>query len=288
MELVAVDRSDPNGGWGWDFAAANLCATDRHVPGTVRDKLRRSYDYLFLSPHLDDVVLSCGGFLWQITEAGRSAIVVSFFAGDPPHGALSPLARTAHDLWGLRGNAMHVRRSEDARACTALGAHFLHMGMMDCVYRRDPRSHSPLYPAQKDVFGPIHPIDLEAALKPLSELVRALPSAHHVLAPLALGDHVDHQLLRMAVQRSSFGPVSFYEDYPYCTAVQVRSPPRTRAKVHAVTTQALEHKLRAIQAYESQVEPVFSGHENIRRRMTAYLDATGGERLWHPVEANNG
>lgn len=248
--------------------------------------MRTTYDYLFLSPHLDDVVLSCGGFVWQVSAAGRTALVATFFAGDPPQGELPPVAHKAHDLWGLHEDAMRVRREEDARACRELDADYLHMAMSDCVYRRHPRSRAPLYPAQEDVFGAVHPAD--TSLGELCRLIGALPSAHHVLAPLGLGNHVDHQLVRVAVQRSSVGPISFYEDYPYCIGAKSCGPPRTRAQVHALSDLAVEHKLRAIRAYESQLGPVFSTHQNSRRSITAQVRSTGGERLWHPVEVNHG
>lgn len=250
--------------------------------------MRTTYDYLFLSPHLDDVALSCGGFVWQITAAGQTALVATFFAGDPPRGALPPLAQKAHDLWGLHENVMGVRREEDVQACRTLGADYLHMGMFDCVYRRHPRSGAPLYPAQEDIFGAIHPADLHTSLEELSRLVPALPPADQVVAPLGLGGHVDHQLVRIAVEQSSAGPVCFYEDFPYCVGAKGCGPPSTRFEVHALTRLVLEHKLCAILAYESQVEPVFSARENVRKRVTGYLHYTGGERLWHRVEANRG
>lgn len=250
--------------------------------------MRTSYDYLFLSPHLDDVVLSCGGFVWQVVSDGRTALVATFYSGDPPSGALPPLARKAHDLWGLRENAMRARREEDVRACSELGAEYIHMGMIDCVYRCDPDSGDPFYPAQEDVFGSIRPNDLDTCLGELSRLIRALPSSEHVLAPLGLGGHIDHKLVKLAIQQSSVGPVCFYEDYPYCVGANGCGPSGTRARVHALSRMALEHKLRAIRAYESQLRPVFSTPENVKPCLTAYARVVGGERLWHPVEVSDG
>lgn len=245
--------------------------------------MRTNYDFLFLSPHLDDVAMSCGGFVWQITAAGRTVLVATFFAGDEPQGALPPLAQKAHDLWGLHDNVMAARRNEDIHACSELGADYLHMDLIDCVYRRNPRSGAPLYPAQDDIFGPVHPADLDANIGELSRRLRLLPVAEHVLAPLGLV-HVDHKLLRIAIEQSTVGSVSFYEDYPYCVGTKGNGPRHTRVYVRALTNEALEHKLRAILAYESQVGPVFSARKNVRERVTGYVRLIGGERLWHPIE----
>ena len=50
--------------------------------------------HLFVSPHLDDVALSCGGYVRYLTRAGELVIVLTVFSADPPAGtALSWLAR---------------------------------------------------------------------------------------------------------------------------------------------------------------------------------------------------
>ena len=55
----------------------------------------RSYDTIFLAPHLDDVVLSCGGQIFLETEAGNSVLVVTIMAGDPPQRTLTTFRAVA-------------------------------------------------------------------------------------------------------------------------------------------------------------------------------------------------
>ena len=74
---------------------------------------------IFLSPHLDDAVLSCGGMIYQLAQAGQAVQVITIFAGDPPPGLLSPFAQSLHDRWQAGSVA---RRSEDIEALTLLGA----------------------------------------------------------------------------------------------------------------------------------------------------------------------
>jgi len=247
-----------------------------------RNKL---YDYIFLSPHLDDVVLSCGGFVSQLTEAGLSVLVATLFAGDPLHGPLSKLARKAHELWGLGDQAMRVRRDEDSRACNELGADYIHLGLVDCIYRRHPRSGMPLYSTQDDVFGAIHPADLDSVFIDLSVALTTVPSAKQMFAPLGIGNHVDHQLLCMAVEEVMATTVSFYEDYPYCVRSTWSAPPQASAKLHHIPTPALERKLRAIRAYSSQLSSLFSTESNMISQVTVDLRAVGGERFWHRERA---
>ena len=42
------------------------------------------YPHVYLSPHLDDAVLSCGGLIHRQVVAGQRPLVVTIFAGTPP------------------------------------------------------------------------------------------------------------------------------------------------------------------------------------------------------------
>ena len=42
--------------------------------------------HLFISPHLDDVVLSCGGYIHRLTTSGEKVVIVTVIAADVPAG----------------------------------------------------------------------------------------------------------------------------------------------------------------------------------------------------------
>jgi LmbE family N-acetylglucosaminyl deacetylase len=91
---------------------------------------------VYLSPHLDDAVFSCGGLILRQTNAGDDVQVVTVFTGDPPVGELTPFAYELHRRWGGEGSPMGLRRAEDLVACGRLGASVVHLGLADAVYRR--------------------------------------------------------------------------------------------------------------------------------------------------------
>ena len=66
---------------------------------------------LFLSPHFDDVALSCGGTV-ALAAADGPTHVVTVFAAQPP-GDLNDFARFQHDRWGTREDTVNRRREED-------------------------------------------------------------------------------------------------------------------------------------------------------------------------------
>ena len=191
---------------------------------------------VYLSPHLDDGVLSCGGQIAQYARRGERVIVATVFAGDvPAEAARTKFVQELHARWGAGENPPAARRAEDVEACKVLGAEAIHLGFPDCVYRLG-RMGEPLYPTREAIFGEAAPV--EAPL--VEEIVRALdrlaadawPEAAGpargaryrggvVYLPLTAGHHVDHQIVRAAgeqwaaSQSSRRLRIAFYEDYPY-------------------------------------------------------------------------
>jgi LmbE family N-acetylglucosaminyl deacetylase len=95
--------------------------------------------HLFLSPHLDDIVLSCGGQIAQLVRSGRRVHVVTVFAGDAaPEAAVSPHVQELHERWKLDPhNPSPGRRAEDRAALKMISASIqvTHLPFPDCVYR---------------------------------------------------------------------------------------------------------------------------------------------------------
>lgn len=251
--------------------------------------MTREYDDLYLSPHLDDAVFSCGGQIFMQVEASRSALVVTIMAGEPRTVRRSVLADYLHHNWGVTAEtAVAQRRAEDEAACHRLGADALHLSVPDCIYRVHPRSGEPLYTSDEALFGEWD--EAEAYL--IEEIVEAfshLPSAGRVLVPLCVGHHVDHQLTRNAAEYH-FGPecLTYYEDFPY---VQ-RDPDALDAvlgdesawesELIPLTEAALQARLQASLDYESQISVLFNDPKTMTDAMKTYVESTGGERVWRP------
>lgn len=155
---------------------------------------------LFLSPHLDDAILSCAGrILHHVERSDRVVVLTVFSHADPSHEA----------GWA-------ARRREDEVAAARLGATTRWLGLPDAPFR-DPAYRSFDLEA---LCGPLAPGDaswrarLTAALH---DEVAALDPAW-VYTPLGVGDHVDH---RLVLEACVAGPsprrleLRCYEDHPY-------------------------------------------------------------------------
>jgi LmbE family N-acetylglucosaminyl deacetylase len=244
------------------------------------------YDSIYLSPHLDDAVLSAGGQIHQETAAGNRVLVVTVFAGDPPPDApLGPLARDLHRLWRLGDDAVRARRDEDRAALARLGAGCLHWDLPECIYRRDPAGGAPLYPRIQALFRPPRAEDRVAV--EIARRLATLPPALRLVAPLGVGHHVDHILTRDAALGHP-GEVSFYEDFPYvrlwfALGRARRALPagvRLEPEVVPLSEDALRAKCEAIAGYDSQVVLLLGGGSRPERAVRRAARRTGGERIW--------
>ena len=246
------------------------------------------YDAIYLSPHLDDAVLSCGGQISQLIQTGGSALIVSIMAGDIPTTAISDFAQSLHDRWQLASNVSAVRREEDRAACQLLGADYYHLDFLDCIYRQDPVSGAALYDSEEALFGELHPAEKSLAISLAGDFAH-LPTSDRVFAPLTAGHHVDHQLTRLAAEMwLGSNALTYYEEYPYALSKEAMTRELSsdniwRSSVVQLTEAALAARIEAIACYRSQLSTFFSGYEDIVRSVSQYAQEVGGERLWHRI-----
>jgi LmbE family N-acetylglucosaminyl deacetylase len=248
--------------------------------------------HIYLSPHLDDAVLSCGGRIWQQARAGERVLVVTAFAASPaPDAALSPFANAFHTLWGNEPDAPARRRDEDLAALTYLGAEADHWPYTDCIYRHTPDGLFP-YDSEEALFGEVHTSDNDL----ITELARRLcalssKKACSLYTPLGIGNHVDHQIVRLAAEASG-QPLIYYEDFPYTADPDMRqavlNEERWRAQVVALSEEALQARIAAISCYDSQLAALnWADADTMAIAVRAYAHIVGegewAERYWKPI-----
>lgn len=244
------------------------------------------YNAIYLSPHLDDVVLSCGGQIFQRAQFGENVLIVTVMAGDPPVGNMSDFALTLHDRWQLGSDVTNLRRIEDQVACRHIGADHLHWPIPDCIYRAEPDSNMYLYSSEDDLFDRVHPSEADLIQK-ISKRITSLPSHKTLYVPLSVGNHVDHQVTRLAVEQVIRRQnLAYYEDYPYTRvtgALDSILQPRSswRSEIVRLTEIDLTAKIQAITKYESQLSTFFSDERELARQVKDQSERIGGERIWY-------
>ena len=265
------------------------------------DDITRTHRHIFLSPHFDDVVYSCGGTLGVQVSNGLRPLVITIFGGIPPADlTLSPFAQQIHRQMAggqIMSTAALVerRRQEDAGALDFLHCDYLWLDYLDAIYRGSPASYTS---NEQLMGGDVDPADLWID-KQLSEdllaLQQRLPDTVWY-APLGIGRHVDHQIVSSAadrlVQRSA--KVKLYEDFPYVLEEQALE---TRMQEfggvlepnYVEMSEMLPLRLEASDMYTSQVQLNFGGRATMHNTMKSYthnirpVQTVHLERFWSSV-----
>lgn len=256
---------------------------------TITDLMRHGhqYDAIYLSPHLDDAALSCGGAIAAQVMAGRRVLVSTLCTAVPTRAQLGPLAEEFHGDWNLpHEHAVTARLAEDVRAMELLGADYVWAGLLDSIYRL-PFA----YDTRERLFGTPRPDDpLYPALRSLLPVLRRSCPTATIYAPLGVGYHVDHQITYDVATDLLSSSLAFYEDVYYVLLpgeLERRMRDLGRALVsHTIDiTASLATKIAAIDAYASQVPELFGGSQAMAESISGYAALVGGEagaaeRIW--------
>ncbi|MFJ2932633.1 PIG-L deacetylase family protein [Streptomyces sp. NPDC087219] len=270
------------------------------LTGFVRTVVGPDVPILVLSPHLDDAVLSCGGLLgWPGRRAPVTVASLFTEAGPPPHtlSARQYLKQTgAEDAEELYAE----RRAEDLRVLERLDVRSRHVGLVDGLFRRLPRPRpgTGLLPELGHVYptyrlhlsrGRVSPHDDET-LRAVGETIEALlpgGSGGLVLAPLGVGGHADHVLVRTAAERCG-RPVVYYSDFPYNQHADPDARFTARHRLVARDWErGLDRKAELIRGYGTQADALFPDGR-VPRTPEVYLlpeaaDATVRPRTTRPA-----
>lgn len=173
------------------------------------------YRAVFISPHLDDAVFSCGGTIAKLVEEGP-VLVLNLFTR-----YLSEVK--------VRGVVLGDERyKEEANAARFLGFESRNLGELDVSFRRDA------YRQLGNIFRPPVAQDLDW-LPTLREKVFAVLAEldyQQLYVPLGIGWHVDHVLTHLLFESwAERENLLYYEDAPYCCI-----PHSTRYRLNELAT----------------------------------------------------
>ena len=263
---------------GWDSLH------DFPQPEEIKDKIG-AMRWIYISPHYDDGVLSCGGLIYEQTRHNVPVEIWTVCAGFPPKDRpLTALAQRIHKQWRTKSGrgTIILRRREDRAAAEAVGATVRHFPVPDCIYRRSPKG-TPLYP--EGVFDPPHAGDARLPDSMAVMLQSGLRKADVVVSPLSIGHHVDHVLTRLGVERTG-RTLLYYADTPYVLNHPRELGPCSRgmsSTLFPISKPGLKAWLDGISAYKSQIEMLFDTDVKMREDIREYWNRDKGIRLWEKV-----
>jgi LmbE family N-acetylglucosaminyl deacetylase len=237
--------------------------------------------WIYVSPHFDDAVLSCGGLIWEQTQKGIPVEIWTVCAGDAPPGPLSLLAMVCHHQWGFNTaeEVVAARRTENQEAAALVGAETVDFSISDCIYRRS-LAEELLYP--EDVFVPIHSSEKNLGADIAAALKSELQPDDMIVSPLAIGGHLDHVLTRLAAEHLG-RQICYYADIPYLFNQQEMLVPATmglKETLYPISEKGLGVWQHGISAYASQILMLFETGEKMEEAIRANWENQRGIRLW--------
>lgn len=197
-------------------------------------KLKKIKCY-FISPHLDDAILSAGGLISYLASKTTVEVITIFTKPSPKPYTLSTKVflkncnfRDAEDLF-------NKRRLEDQYVFTKLNLNYHHLGFTDASWRKKINPNRILkvfskiipelihiYPIYRNYLkkgvtsGHVSNEDEQNVTLIKQKLNKIIKNKKNILifCPIGIGLHVDHILVRNLCQ-NSFKNIIFWSDFPY-------------------------------------------------------------------------
>jgi LmbE family N-acetylglucosaminyl deacetylase len=204
-----------------------------------------NYSFLYFSPHLDDVVLSCGGFLRKNYK--KNQLVVNIFSGEYD-------GLTKWDLSsGIKNRKpIKIRKKEDQRALNLVKAEIVYLNFLDNLVFTDlKRSTRPFSDSSKitaQIFQIINKniLSIEAVFFPLDTF-----HPDHILIS-RIGRTVINKLKNRKIK------IYFYEEFPHFIKNQFGSKGlfENYSPVYFEVNREIYTKIKMIVLYKSQLLPL--------------------------------
>lgn len=233
---------------------------------------------LAISPHLDDAVFSCGGTLAMLARRNWTVVMATVFTASVANPSSFALSCQTDKGISADLDYMAMRRAEDMEAAAALGISApLWLPFCEAPHRG--------YCSVSDLFGSVRSDDQLPLCAAIADVIhRFRPSL--VLGPLAIGGHVDHVVVRNALQNLSTQRIWLWHDFPYCLRHRnsKKSSNARAARRLALDVAARRQKQQACARYASQLGFQFGGLDGL----DAALHSTGWVEYFHYNKAAGG
>ena len=185
----------------------------------------KKLSYLFVSPHLDDALLSCGGLLSYLAKKHDVTVATVFTEAhnQPQNLSIRRFLKLSTERDSL--TLFQKRREEDAKLISNLGASCVHLGFTDALYRlRTGRNWwgrvisdlNFIYPffSWQLKMGRVSGLDKPLEEQIASQIKKLVKIYTVILAPAGIGKHMDHLLIRRVCEKY-FPETVFWSDFPY-------------------------------------------------------------------------
>lgn len=252
----------------------------------LREIVRKKKPCYFFSPHLDDAVLSCGSLLSYLSGKTPVTVVTVFTkASEKPYtfSAKRFLKKCNENDAEL---LFKKRKSEDTLAMNTLRISSIHCGMVDGTWRKK----SSLSKVRKKVgkifpellyryptffhvsSGKLSGDDLVFSKELRASLKKYIPKNAVIFAPLGIGNHIDHVLVRKVF--SGFPNIIYWSDFPYNVTKKPDEAFVRNYRLKMFSFKSDKSKLDLIKCYASQIPSLFPNGKIAEKEEAYYIPAS--------------
>ncbi len=243
--------------------------------------------WIYLSPHFDDAVLSCGGMISAQRRSGDQVEIWTVCAGEPLETPQTIYVEGLHQRWQTGQQAVATRRAEDIAACQKLDVGYVHLPIPDCIYRWLPDGQ-PLIQSDEELFQPVHPAEAGLVAELAEMLAQKLPDGARIVSPLTVGQHRDHYMTRQAAEMLG-RPLWHYPDFPYVLSGmdQLRCLTESMQMTYRIVVDedGLTAWQEALREYTSQISTFWPDLDAMRQVIRSYAATDCGTGLWQEAAA---
>lgn len=207
-------------------------------------KVFRKYDLIFVSPHLDDAVLSCGGLICKSINDNKKVLVVTVFTKSDKNNQVE----------------FKKRINEDMEALNVLGCNGLNLNFLEGSFRYKKCDYKSLL-NKNELYENLL---IKKIGKEINKLIKLkLKPEGCLYFPMSVGGHIDHKIIRKIGENiKEKYKISFWEDFPYCLYIR---PPNCLFDLQKkfVLNEIInildfvEYKKNGIECYKTQIKLLF-------------------------------
>lgn len=220
---------------------------------------------VFISPHHDDVILSCATLLSELKGKTQITVINVFTKAHKKPYTHSAKTFMKYSNGYTDATALYKDRiKEDATVFANLGITPINLGLEDALFRRQKnQSFLGKFLPEFDHIYPTYRWHIiknvaknDPAIETLTQKLKSYISPRTlVFTPYALGNHADHRVIRI-VSESLFANLIIYSDFPYNKRFKTYGKPFPKGKTYrlAINKPAKE---KLIRGYKTQVTGLF-------------------------------
>lgn len=239
----------------------------------LKNIIKNKQTCVFISPHLDDAMLSAGGLIKYLSGKTKVIVINVFTESSDTQQTLSAW-KFVKDMGYEKPSILFAeRRKEDKEAFASMGVEPINLGFPDALWRKKQGGLSSILGKILPEFGHVYPtyrrhmtkgIIAQADHKTIAavtEKIKEVLSAEKnpiIFAPLGIGNHVDHSLVRETCKAMFDHNLVYWSDFPYNARENNEgTPPKGYKKVYYDVNTVDKENL--IKAYRTQASGLFQG-----------------------------